>query len=42
MSNHYHIVVRIDAARMDEWSDEEVMGVFVLIYPALSSLALFN
>jgi REP element-mobilizing transposase RayT len=24
MSNHYHIVIRIDAAQVKEWSDEEV------------------
>jgi hypothetical protein len=24
MSNHYHIVVRIDAERVKTWSDEEV------------------
>jgi putative transposase len=26
MSNHYHVVLRVDPARAQEWSDEEVIG----------------
>jgi hypothetical protein len=25
MSNHYHLVVRVDAQRASEWSDDEVL-----------------
>ena len=26
MSNHYHVVIRIDADLVNEWSDAEVLG----------------
>ena len=44
MSNHYHIVVRIDAARVDEWSDEEVANRWTQIFsgPLLMHQYLMN
>jgi len=32
MSNHYHIVVRINAAQVDEWTDEEVAHRWMQIF----------
>jgi len=32
MSNHYHIVVRINTARADEWTDEEVAHRWMRIF----------
>jgi REP element-mobilizing transposase RayT len=32
MSNHYHIVVRINADEVDQWSDEEVAQRWMLIF----------
>jgi len=49
MHNHYHIVVRINAAQVDSWTDEEVahrwMQVFsgpLLMHQYLSNAALTN
>ena len=44
MSNHYHIVVRIDAARVGEWSDEEVASRWMQIFsgPLLMHQYLMN
>jgi len=32
MSNHYHIVVRIDSTRVDEWTDEEIANRWMQIF----------
>ena len=32
MNNHYHIVVRINTARVDKWSDEEVASRWMQIF----------
>lgn len=32
MSNHYHLVVRVDKARADRWSDEEVLSRWTQLF----------
>ncbi len=33
MSNHYHIVLRLDPARISNWSDQEVVGKWLSLNP---------
>jgi REP element-mobilizing transposase RayT len=44
MSNHYHIVIRIDVARVKQWSDEEVARRWMQVFtgPALMHQYLGN
>ena len=32
MSNHYHLVLQVDAARVDSWSDDEVIARWFRLY----------